>query len=89
MPSTAILVGNTQYRNLGSLACCRDDIAAMKELLLATEKYSDIHTVETRAPMTSRRGFAKSSMDRRPPLNYSSISPAMDFSKKERFIFAR
>nr|MBA3915487.1 caspase family protein [Terriglobales bacterium] len=46
MASSAILVGNSQYRFLNELACCRDDVSAMKELLEATEKYAAIEVIE-------------------------------------------
>lgn len=46
MSNTAILIGNTEYRNLANLACCRDDVLAIKELLEATEKYDDITVIE-------------------------------------------
>lgn len=46
MSSLAILVGNTDYRALTKLECCAADIAAMKELLEATEKYDTIELIE-------------------------------------------
>jgi hypothetical protein len=46
MANTAILVGNSQYRLLNELACCHDDLIAIKELLEATEKYSEIVVIE-------------------------------------------
>lgn len=46
MPNVAILVGNTEYRALTKLECCAADVAAMKELLEATEKYETIEIVE-------------------------------------------
>ena len=46
MTNAAILIGNSQYRLLPSLACCHADLHAMKELLELTEKYSDICLVE-------------------------------------------
>jgi hypothetical protein len=46
MTSIAILVGNTDYRNLAKLDCCRDDVLAMKQLLEATEKYEEITIIE-------------------------------------------
>jgi hypothetical protein len=46
MASVAILVGNSAYRHLNELACCRDDVAAIKELLEATEKYAAIEVIE-------------------------------------------
>ena len=46
MANAAILVGNTDYRNLAKLECCRDDVRAIKQLLEATEKYEEITTVE-------------------------------------------
>ena len=46
MNNAAILVGNTQYDSLNELPCCHDDLLAMKELLEATERYSDIEVIE-------------------------------------------
>ena len=46
MANAAILVGNSQYSNLQPLACCRDDLLAMKQLLEITEKYDSIAVVE-------------------------------------------
>jgi uncharacterized caspase-like protein len=46
MPNVAILVGNTDYRALAKLECCADDVAAMKELLEATERYETIEIIE-------------------------------------------
>ncbi|WP_439408562.1 caspase family protein [Bradyrhizobium sp. DASA03076] len=46
MANSAILIGNSQYRNLQDLDCCRADLAAMHELLAATQKFDNITTVE-------------------------------------------
>jgi len=46
MPNIAILVGNTEYRSLANLDCCRTDVAAMRELLEATEKYEATEIIE-------------------------------------------
>jgi hypothetical protein len=46
MASAAILVGNTEYRNLASLECCGDDLRAVMDLLQATEKYAEIIVIE-------------------------------------------
>ena len=46
MANTAILVGNSQYRSLSELSCCHNDLVAMRELLEATEKYSEIEVIE-------------------------------------------
>ena len=46
MANAAILIGNSHYSTLPSLACCHADLHAMKELLELTEKYSDICIVE-------------------------------------------
>ena len=40
--SIAILVGNTKYDELSDLECCANDIAQMRGLLSATEKFSQI-----------------------------------------------
>lgn len=42
MPNIAILVGNSEYRSLANLDCCKADVAAMSELLEATGKYETI-----------------------------------------------
>jgi hypothetical protein len=46
MPNIAVLVGNTEYSSLANLDCCRADVAAMRELLDATEKYETIEIIE-------------------------------------------
>lgn len=46
MTNVAILVGNTEYQSLSKLSCCHDDLMAMKELLNATEKFSNIEIIE-------------------------------------------
>lgn len=46
MSNVAILVGNTAYTSLTSLECCKADVAAIKELLDATEKYEAIEIIE-------------------------------------------
>ena len=46
MANAAILIGNSRYRSLRTLACCQADVHAMKELLEATEKYTDICVIE-------------------------------------------
>jgi hypothetical protein len=46
LPNIAIVVGNTEYRSLPKLECCAADVAAMKELLEATEKYETIEVIE-------------------------------------------
>ncbi len=46
MANAAIIVGNTDYRNLPKLECCRDDVLAIRQLLEATEKYEQITVVE-------------------------------------------
>ena len=46
MANTAVLVGNSEYDSLNTLSCCHDDLVAMKELLEATEKYSEIEVIE-------------------------------------------
>lgn len=38
----AILIGNTKYDELSTLNCCANDVHQMRELLLATEKFSQI-----------------------------------------------
>ena len=46
MNNVAILVGNTEYQSLSKLSCCHDDLIAMRELLEATEKFSNIEVIE-------------------------------------------
>lgn len=46
MSNIAILIGNTDYTNLNQLSCCHDDLLAMKQLLEAADKYSEIGFVE-------------------------------------------
>ena len=46
MANIAVLVGNSQYRFLRNLSCCHDDLLAMRELLDATKKYSEIDIIE-------------------------------------------
>lgn len=46
MPNLAILIGNTDYLSLNRLDCCRDDVLAMRALLAATDKYSNIEMIE-------------------------------------------
>jgi hypothetical protein len=46
MANKAILIANVEYLNLSRLDCCRDDVLAIKELLEATEKYSEIEIIE-------------------------------------------
>src|SRR5690554_1001302 len=38
----AILIGNTKYDELSTLDCCANDVHQMRELLLATKKFSRI-----------------------------------------------
>lgn len=40
--SIAILIGNTRYKELSNLACCSNDVAKMREILTATQKFSQI-----------------------------------------------
>lgn len=46
MANTAIVVGNSDYRNLAKLECCHHDILAIKQLLEATGKYDKITAIE-------------------------------------------
>lgn len=46
MANLAILIGNSEYRNLQTLQCCHDDVRAMRELLEATDKYESINLIE-------------------------------------------
>jgi len=40
--NVALLVGNTTYQTLSALDCCDDDVSAINELLIATEKFERI-----------------------------------------------
>ena len=46
MPNLAIVLGNSTYQNLPPLPCCHDDLAAIRELLEATGKYSNIVPIQ-------------------------------------------
>ena len=46
MPNLAILVGNVEYRTQSRLACCHDDVVAMKQLLEETGKFAEIDSIE-------------------------------------------
>lgn len=39
----AILLGNSKYNTLNQLECVKNDVAEMKKLIAATEKFSSIH----------------------------------------------
>jgi len=45
LPNVVILVGNTEYRTLGSLACCGGDLAAIQELLETTGKFQIVEVI--------------------------------------------
>lgn len=45
MSNVAILIGNTEYKNLQRLDCCAADVAAMKDLLEATQKYAHVEAI--------------------------------------------
>lgn len=40
--SIAVLIGNTKYDELSELSCCANDVSAMRELLSATQKFTQI-----------------------------------------------
>ena len=42
LANVAILVGNTEYQTLGNLSCCGNDVAAVKELIDATDKFESV-----------------------------------------------
>jgi hypothetical protein len=42
LANVAILAGNTEYQRLGTLECCKEDLAAVRELLEATGKFDSI-----------------------------------------------
>jgi len=43
--STAILIGNANYRSENQLPCCLEDVAAMKALVEATGRYGVVHGI--------------------------------------------
>lgn len=45
MANLAILIGNTEYEALPALACCNDDVNAVKELLEATGKFDSLNVI--------------------------------------------
>ena len=45
MPNIAILVGNTEYRTLGPLACCGEDLVAIQELIESTGKFQTVEVL--------------------------------------------
>lgn len=49
MANAAILVGNSKYQNLPPLACCDDDLIAIRQLLEATEKYESVAVIDNAA----------------------------------------
>lgn len=48
MANIAIVIGNSQYENLQNLECCSADIAAISDLLGATQKFEKVHVVENK-----------------------------------------
>ena len=46
MKNLAVLLGNSDYDSLSNLPCCHHDIEAMRDLLRAADKYSDIVVIE-------------------------------------------
>lgn len=63
MSNTAILIGNVQYSKLPNLACCHDDVLAMRELLAETEKYEEITIIEN-ADADALKGQLRSALDK-------------------------
>lgn len=57
MANAAILIGNTEYRNLPALPCCGPDLTAIKQLLDATEKYESIVLIENAAADGLKQGL--------------------------------
>src|SRR5580692_9873895 len=56
MTAIAVLFGNMSYQNLAKLECCEADLAAMRELLEATQKYETIEVIlDTTADEMSER----------------------------------
>lgn len=46
MTNIAILAGNSKYESLATLECCLADLAAMKDLLEATDKFEHVEIIE-------------------------------------------
>ncbi|MFN3347971.1 caspase domain-containing protein [Pseudorhodoplanes sp.] len=46
MSNFAILIGNSEYQNAAELACCRADVVAVEQLLIATGKYATITKIQ-------------------------------------------
>jgi hypothetical protein len=65
MANAAILIGNSEYRHQTALACCSDDLAAMKQLLEATQKYDAISVIEN-ADADSLKQQLRDAVDRVP-----------------------
>ena len=45
MPNVALIIGISEYKNLGALSACKFDALRMNDLLLATKKYDDIRCI--------------------------------------------
>ncbi|MDO9383713.1 MAG: caspase family protein [Hyphomicrobiaceae bacterium] len=67
MSHIAVLVGNSEYKNLSNLDCCRDDLVAMEGLLKATEKYDSITLIEN-AEADDLKVQLRAALDERSPL---------------------
>lgn len=63
VPNLAILIGNTDYRAMPKLECCRDDVCAINELLKATEKFEEVILIEN-ADADSLKTQLRSALDR-------------------------
>lgn len=46
MSKLALLIGNTKYDKLQPLACCKDDVHAINELIVATGNFENISIIE-------------------------------------------
>jgi uncharacterized caspase-like protein len=68
MANIAILVGNTDYRNLTRLECCHDDVLAIKQLLEATEKYVEIDVIKD-ADADELKSRIRNALDKGQPVN--------------------
>jgi Caspase domain len=68
MANAAILIGNSKYNHLHPLDCCHDDLAAMKQLLEAAEKYETVTVIEN-ADADSMKQQLRGAIDKVPSPN--------------------
>ena len=85
MPNIAILVGNTKYRSLPELECCRADVVAMRELLDGTEKYETIETIENASANDLKAKIRAAVNNAKLPAELFSTTPATAIHTKRNF----